>query len=287
MIGRGAAVLSVACLAAGPSIVKISELTPMNLATWRLVVAVCGYWTAMRLAKRRLGWAELRGSAVGGLVFGANLVFFFHAMRRTTAANAVVIGSLQPAILLGVAGPLFGERPRRSLYAWSALAVGGVVLSVYASRADGVATRQGDLYAVFAMLLFCAYYVVSKRARTELDSLTYQCGLTVSALWIVVPVAFLSDGGVTVPTGGDWWPVVLMAAIPGTGHWLTNYAHAHVTLSAMGIINLLFTVVAPLYAWWLVDESLGGLQMAGMGIVMLTLAAVVTRPIEAPRRSIA
>jgi len=67
-------------------------------------------------------------------------------------------------------------------------------------------------------------------------------------------------------------------------HWLTNYAHGQVTLVAMSLINLLFTVVAPLYAWVLVGESIGGWQAAGMGLVLAALTMVVSRPIEAAPR---
>ena len=73
-----------------------------------------------------------------------------------------------------------------------------------------------------------------------------------------------------------------MAALPGTGHLLTNYAHGYVSLTVMGLINLLFTVITPLYAWWLVDEALGGMQALGIVIVVATLAMVVIQPSEQP-----
>jgi len=50
----------------------------------------------------------------------------------------------------------------------------------------------------------------------------------------------------------------------------------------MGLINLLFTVITPLYAWWLVDEALGGVQALGIVVVVATLAVVVTRPTARP-----
>ena len=73
-----------------------------------------------------------------------------------------------------------------------------------------------------------------------------------------------------------------MALIPGAGHWLTNYAHAHVPLVTMSLVNLLFTVIAPIYAWILVDEELGGLQALGMAFVLIALTQVVIKPIESP-----
>jgi len=283
-IGRSAAVLSVLMLATGPSIVKISDLPEMTFIFWRLAAAALGYAVALRFSGKHFSWEAWRRSLLGGLVFGVNLVFFVLSMRRTSAANAVMIGALQPVVLIGVAGPFFGERPRRSIYLWSLVAMGGVALSMVASSGDGVASRTGNLLALAGMLLFSAYFVVSKKARQELDSMTYQLGLTLTAVLVVIPFALLTGQNLAPPSGAEWGPVLLMAAIPGTGHWLTNYAHGQVTLVAMSLINLLFTVVAPLYAWVLVGESIGGWQAAGMGLVLAALTMVVSRPIEAAPR---
>ena len=279
-VGRTAALLAVSLMAFGPSIVKMSDLLELTFVLWRLLFAALGYAVVLVATRRRFGWLVLRRSVLGGLIFGMNLVFFMASMRRTSAANAVVIGALQPVILLGVAARMFGERPHRSLYGWSAVSIGGVALAMYASSGVGVATRTGDLLALVTMLLFALYYVASKRARSELDSVPYQLGLTIVAALTVLPVALIVGHPISPPVGSDWWPVVLMAVIPGTGHLLTNFAHAHVSLPVMGLIGLLFTVIAPLYAWWLVGEEVGGLQAAGMAVVVAALAVVVTRPIE-------
>ena len=280
VVGRSVALGATALLAVGPSIVKISDLPEARFVLWRLVLAAVFYGLISMASGDRPSRSELRHALWGGLVFAVNLVFFVAAMRRTSAANAVVIGALQPVVLLGLAGPLFGERPRRALYGWSLLAIGGVAVAMYGSEGDGVATRFGDLLALVGMLLFCLYYVVSKRARTEVGSVSYQLGLTVVAALVMVPVALVSGHGVAPPSGGDWWPVALMALIPGTGHLLINYAHAHVPLALMGLINLLFVALVPFYAWWLVGETLGGLQAVGVGLVIATLAMVVARPVE-------
>ena len=278
-VGRSAALLAVGLMAFGPSIVKMSDLPEMTFVFWRLLFGALGYAVVLVATRKHFGWLELRRSMLGGLIFGVNLVFFMASMRRTSAANAVVIGALQPVILMGVAGRLFGERPPRSLYGWSLVSIGGVALAMYASQGGGVATRSGDLLALVTMLLFTLYYVVSKRARSELDSVPYQLGLTIVAVLTILPAALIVGHPISPPVGSDWWPVVLMAVIPGTGHLLTNFAHAHVSLPVMGLIGLLFTAIAPLYAWWLVGEELGGLQAVGMAVVVAALAVVVTRPL--------
>ncbi len=278
--GRAAAISAVGFMAFGPSIVKKVSMDEIAFVFWRLAVAALLYGILLLASGKRLSLDDIRRSTLGGLLFGVNLVFFIFALRRTSAANAVVIASLQPVVLLAVAGPMFGERPSRTIYGWSVVAFGGVVLAMYSSGASGVATRQGDLLAAVMMLLFSAYYVASKRARETVASANYQLALTLVALVTVVPFALVMEGGVALPESDDWFLIIAMAALPGAGHLLTNYAHGHTTLTMMSLINLLFTAVAPLYAWWLVGERIGGLQAVGLGIVMASLAFVVTRPVE-------
>ncbi len=285
VMGRGAAVVAVGFMAFGPSIVKKVEMPEMAFVFWRLGLAAAFYAVVLVLAGNRLRWVDLKRSALGGLVFAVNLVFFILSMRRTSAVNAVVIFSLQPVLLLVVGHRLFGERPHRSVYVGAVLAFGGVVVAMAGSGAGGVATWSGDLMAAVTMVLFAAYYVVSKRARAEMDSTTYQLALTVVAAATLLPIALVAEGGVAVPTGGDWGLVAAMAIIPGTGHLLTNFAHGYVTLTQMSLISLLFTGVAPLYAWWLVGERIAGQQGLGMAVVLISLAFVVTRPVEVVARS--
>ena len=267
-------------MAVGPSIVKKVEMAEIAFVFWRLSAAAAFYALVLVLVGNRLRWKDLRRSMLGGLLFAVNLVFFILSMRRTSAVNAVVIASMQPVLLLAVGHRLFGERPHRSVYVGAVVAFSGVLVAMAGSGASGVATWSGDLFAAVTTILFPAYYVVSKQARADLDSATYQLSLTVVAAVAMVPVVLVAEGGMAVPSGGNWILVVAMAVLPGTGHLLTNFAHGHVTLTQMSLINLLFTAVAPLYAWWLVGERVGGQQALGMAVVMTALAFVVTRPVE-------
>jgi drug/metabolite transporter (DMT)-like permease len=271
---------AVGFMAFGPSIVKKVEMEEMAFVFWRLGIAAAFYTVVLVLAGNRLRWIDLKRSAVGGVIFAVNLVFFILSMRRTSAVNAVVIASLQPILLLAVGYRLFGERPHRSVYVGASVAFVGVVVAMAGSGAGGVATWSGDLMALVTMVLFAAYYVASKQARAEMDSITYQLSLTVVATVVLLPIALVVEGGVALPSDGDWWLVAVMAIIPGTGHLLTNFAHGHVTLTQMSLISLLFTAVAPLYAWWLIDERIAGQQGLGMAVVLVALSFVVTRPVE-------
>ena len=91
-------------------------------------------------------------------------------------------------------------------------------------------------------------------------------------------MALISGHGLAPPGIAEWWLVIAMAVIPGTGHLLLNYAHAHVELSEIGLINVLFNVLVPIYAWWLISESITGLTGLGVAIAVGAVAILLTRP---------
>ena len=224
-LGRVSSVVAITLMALAPSIIKLSEMEIFRLIFWRLLVASFFYFSLYIFTKRKLSFKEVRFSLIGGLVFGFQLILFFSSLRETSVLNAMVIGSLQPIIFLFIATRFFNERPSRSIYYWSFLSLAGTALTIQTGREAGVTSLSGDVLAFFGMLMFCLYFVVSKKARTEIDSVPYQLWLTVFAL-IPVSIAALTIGeGLSPPSGKEWFPVLIISLIPGTGHLLQNFAH--------------------------------------------------------------
>src|SRR5439155_694812 len=91
-------------------VVKLSSMSALTFAFYRLWIGAAVMLVAVRGARRRLTWADLRRSLPAGVLFGLNLTFFFSAIKATSVTDVLVIGALQPAATLFVAGPLFGER---------------------------------------------------------------------------------------------------------------------------------------------------------------------------------
>ena len=277
-LGRVSSVTAICLMALAPSVIKLSEMEIFRLIFWRLLIASCFYLILYIFAGRKFSSKEIRFSLLGGLVFGFQLILFFSSIRETSVLNAIVIGSLQPLIFLFIATRFFNERPSRSIYYWSFLSLAGAALTIQTGREEGVTSFSGDFLAFLGMIIFCLYFVVSKKARTEIDSVPYQLWLTIFAL-VPVSIAALSIGeGLSPPHGEEWIPVLIISLLPGTGHLLQNFAHGHVSLVLMGLINLLAVAIVPLYAWWLLEEKPGLIQFFGIVLVIGTLAMVVSRP---------
>ena len=282
LTGRRAAILAIMLTAVSPSLFKISDLPVLRLVFWRLILATALYAILFAGTYQRPKWVEVRNGFWGGLFFAGQLILYVVAVRHTSVANAMVISSLQPLVLLGIAGPLFGEHPQRSLYVWSALAIFGAAVSAKAGSTTVDTSLLGDLLALAGMLVVCLYWATSKWARAQISTVPYQLWLTAFATMATGPAALISGQGIAPPVGADWWPVLLLGGLGGIGHLLLNHAHASVPLPIMGLIYLLGMVMIPLHAWWLLGEAVGGIQALGIGVVLIALVIAMTQSARRP-----
>lgn len=220
----------------------------------------------------------LRLSLPGGAAFALDICLFFTAVKETSVANATVIGALQPVLILAVARRLFGERPGMTEAFWSVVAIAGTAIVVLGGTAGGAASRRGDALAVAALFAWTWYFVASKRARDELSSFEYLAGLSLVATVLTTPLVLLSGEAIAVPNAGAWVTIVLIAVVNGAlGHFLMNWAHGHVPIVVTSLMTLGIPVFATASAALFIDERVTGAQVAGMAVVLASLAIVVAR----------
>lgn len=263
---------------------KVPELDGMGLAFHRLWIGAVVVTAVLYASGGRLSWRLLRTSAPGGALFALDVGLFFTALKTTTITNANIISALQPLLIALVVGQLFGERLQRTFWVWAALALGGVVLVITgsAARNEGTWSLGGDLLALLAVVSWAGFFIASKQARKSLSSLEYLSGLLLVGFVAIAPVVLLVGGPLAVDSAGSWAVIVAIAVISGgLGHWLMNWAHAHIPLAMASLMTLIIPVAAVATAAVLLDESIGPQQLVGIGVVLGALAMVILRsPID-------
>lgn len=257
---------------------KVDQIDGLVVGFHRLWIGAVATVVVFYATGRRLGWSSFRLSFAGGLAFGSDIVLFFSALKNTTVANATVVGALQPALVLLIAGPMFGEAISASLITWSAVAIGGVVIVVYGSSGAPVWSIGGDLLAVAALLAWTVYFVASKRVSGRIAPFEYLTAMLVIAATVVTPIALLS-GQRLDPGGAGQWAMIAALAIGsgGVGHLLLNWAHAHIDLSVMSLLTLAVPVVAVISAAIFLDEPIEWVQLLGMAVVLAAVGVVAVR----------
>ena len=276
-LGVGAVVVPVVAWSLSNVIVKIAHASALEFAFWRLWMGAALMLAACAAARRRLTWRGIKASVPGGVLFGVNIILFFAALKDTNVADVLIIGALQPGLVLLVAGRMFGERVGRGDLFFLGVSVAGVVVFVLGSSETPAWSLTGDLFAFAALVVFTAYFLLSKRVRQGIQALEYMTTVTVVAAIVTTPVALLSGtslGGLRVQ---DWlWLVLFVTGAQG-GHVMLAWAHRQVDATVASLLLLGETPITAAAAYAFLGEPVTWLMAVGGVIALFSLAMVVRR----------
>ncbi|WP_420626117.1 EamA family transporter [Candidatus Poriferisodalis sp.] len=267
----------------GPPIAKLLSAPPMVSAVIRFgmstpfllaVLALRGRWLS-----RRVFWQ----TALPGLSFGINMVFVFAAVQQVTISVMSVMMALQPAMLLAVVGPLFGDRVGFRQIAFTLLGVGGAVGVIAGAGGDFRASAFGLFLTAMSVLTFTVYFVLTRMARSAsaVDPMEWMAGINFWSLIAAIPPTLLwvSPAGWREFGGYDWLWIVIVAFVTGVfGHVLMTWCHAHLEVARSSLYVLAMHIVAVGMAWMIHGEPVTLTQFAGGAVVLFSVAMVIRTP---------
>jgi drug/metabolite transporter (DMT)-like permease len=259
-------------------LVKSASVGGAALSFYRLwlgAVALVLVVGALRRSFRDLPW---RWGAIAGVFFGVNLLLFVSAIKMTTVANATLIGALQPAIVLLVAGRWFDERVTTRDIACVAFAILGVGIVMLGSAETAEWHPLGDFLALLSVLTFTVYFLLTKRVRETEGALGYMTVVHLIAALVVTPAVLFDPSGLGGLSTRDIAIILFFALVSGTGGQLViGWAHRYVDVSVSSLMLLGVPVVAAAAAWVMLDEALTALQIAGGILALLAIGVMVWR----------
>jgi drug/metabolite transporter (DMT)-like permease len=265
-------------------LLKYASFSGPALGFYRLWLGVILLGAVLRSGRATISAGTWRWGALAGSVFGVNMLAFLVAVKMTTVANVTLIGALQPAIVLLVAGRWFGETVSRREIACVGGAIAGVGIVIAGSTGAPEWNPAGDAIAVGSVLSYTAYFLISKQARTTVPTLEYMTVVHLTAAIIMTPIAVARPSTLISFDVVDVLIVLFFALVSGTaGQVVIGWAHRYVDISLSSLIMLGVPVVAAITAWPLLGESLGPVQIAGGVITLAAIGGMLRRP--APVRS--
>ena len=273
----------------GPVVTKLITVPAILGVLLRYGVTVPVLFAMVHLQGAQVSRQTLRRAALPGLSFGINLIFVFRAVQEATVAVLAVATTLQPALILLVAGPMFGERPTRRLVGWTLVGVGGAAGVVLGAGSELRASGLGVMFALLAVVTFTAYFVLTRLARstTAVDPVQWMAAINLWALIAVIPpTLFLADlGDLDQMSGRDWfWLAVLAYGTGVFGHVVMSWVHGYVEASRSSLTLLTMNLWAVLLAWPVHDEPVTLVQgLAGL-VVLGAVGAVLRTPVRTVHR---
>jgi drug/metabolite transporter (DMT)-like permease len=274
--GLAGAAIAVCAWSTGTVIAKHIDMGGLAVGAYRFWLFAVAIVIFMGVTGTPMSWRVMRGSVAGGIALGADIAFFFTAVKETSVVNATIIGSLQPVVVGVVAARFFGEHIRLRDALWSLLAIAGVFVVVSAGAGDDASSVRGDVLAVCAMFAWSAYFIASKDSKKRMSSTEFTAGTAIWTALICTPLGFLFGQDMSFPSATSWAWLVAMAVGAGIiGHALMNWSLVRIPLWVGSTFTLLIPVFSAILAWIFLGEAITAGQAAAMAVVVGSLAAIV------------
>ena len=215
---------------------------------------------------RNIGWSGV----VGGGLLGCAGLAHLQAMANTTIANSTfVLGSI-PFFTALFAWILLKEKlQRRTLVAMLIAAVG---LSVMVREGMQIGAEYGIIMAILTAVCFSIYAVIV-RSRRRVQMLPT---LIVSSLVMMAFSAIATNGDIKVSYQDALLCIIWGTVLSGIANFLFLFASRHLAAAEVTLFMLLEFALAPLWVWWVVNETPSLWTVVGGALIM---GAVVARSV--------
>lgn len=262
------------CIAASPIFVRLSEAGPTATAFWRVALAVPVLWLLYFLKPRaragRYGaqWPLL---IAAGFAFAGDLGFWHAAIQFTSVANSTLLANLASLFVTLAAWIFLRERPSGLFLAGLAAALVGVGMLVQTSLGFSQTGLLGDAFGVVTAMFYAGYILAVKALRDRGETTLHLMAVTSTiTAFFLLPAALVSGDQMLPASAYGWWILVGLALVShAAGQGLIAYALAHLPAAFSSVSLLLQPVMATLFAWIILSESVVPLQVLGGAVVLL------------------
>ncbi|MFN2354553.1 MAG: DMT family transporter [Desulfopila sp.] len=233
-------------------------------------------WLALRphrsgLASRRLWfWSAVAGFGVAG-----NFAFYFVSIAQGSVAVAATLMYCAPVFVYLVSFALKLERPTALKWAAIAVVMVGIVLltQIYDIAASGV-TPLGVAAGLLAGLSYAVFIFGFKYAAPHGSP---QAILSIAFAVLAIILIWLCDMDQTVAAlSTPDWPLFVALGVLGAGLSFVLYIIGlnHTAPAVASIVAMVEPVTASLFGVVVLHESLVGVQIFGMGLILITVTGL-------------
>lgn len=242
--------------------------SPVTVALLRALPAGLLLLLMVRQLPTGVWWA--RAFLLGALNFSVFLSMLFIAAYRLPGGVAATVASIQPLLVIFLAGLLLASPIRLPAVAAAVVGAAGVALLVLTSsaRLDPVGVLAG-LAGAGAMA--CGT-VLSRKWKPPVPLVTFTAWQLTAGGILLVPVVLAIEPAIPVPTAADllalaWLGLIGMAATFAL--WLRGIARLEPAV--VSSLLLLSPVTAVLLGWLFLGQTLTPSQISGAAMVIASI----------------
>jgi drug/metabolite transporter (DMT)-like permease len=263
-------------LAFGPWLVRLSDVGPVAVGFWRLVLALPFLWLLARATGQTPHWPKRSLIIIVGAAaffYALDLAAWNASIRMTKLGNSTLFGN-SGSFVFAVYG-LFLARRAPSLKQGSALLLAFAGAALLMSRSYELSPKHfaGDLLALFAGLFYGGYLIFVERGRSGLQALPL---LLLSTLFSIPFLLAISLGLGEKLWPHHWAPLLIFAlSSQVVGQGLLVYSIGTLSPLVVGLALLTQPAISAAIGWLVYGETLSATDI--VGAIAIAAALVLVR----------
>ncbi|GAB3328256.1 DMT family transporter [Larkinella ripae] len=281
MPARLSLVIGIFCISVFPLLVKVTPLSGISDAFYRMSIAAVLIWPYVVLRKKwdAVAWRFWKPITVCGIFFASDIAVWNLSIQYSSATQASLLTNLSP-IWVGIGAFLFStEKPTKFFWLGAFIAFGGMVLLMGIETVVNLRFDKSFFLAVLSGLFYAGYIVGSRTVLKKLPILLFMvCSMTVSSLYLLAVCLLLGEPlwGFAPPV---WGSLVIQKLVCQLLGWFSvSHALQRIDAQRVSLSLLSQALVTGLLAWLLIDEQITVQMVLGGVIILLGIAITFRRP---------
>ncbi len=253
-------ILAIVATSVSGFLVRESDLNPVMLAAYRLLVASIVLMPLfLRLLKKHpeISLKKLiYAVAPPALLLAAELTVWNTAVEQTRLANASLLINMMPLAMPAVLWFLYRERVNRREIMATGIAVAGLLLLVSSDLVVSPSFLVGDGLALLAMVMLTIYLSMSRRL-THLPSIwLYVVPMYTFGGLVLLGIGLATSDQLTPASGKAWMAAIGLGLLPTVvGHSMLNWCMQRMRGQIVALVNMLHPVFAGFIGFWAFAET--------------------------------
>ncbi|MBC5837459.1 DMT family transporter [Flavobacterium muglaense] len=285
---RLALAFGILCISIFPILVKL-RLTPgLISAFYRMAIAFSLLLPYMLITKKfKLPQKKyILLAIICGVLFASDVAVWNIAIQESSATQASLLTNLSP-LWVGVISYVFLKiKPATNFWIGTIVALLGMILLVGFEFFLELNFDHAFILAVLSGLFYSIYLLVSKKALTHIDVLSFMMiSLLASSIYLAIACLLMNE-----PFSGfsdmGWFVLLLQAVVCQLMAWLSiSYATQHMRPTRVSLSLLAQAVITALLAWVFLDEKItfnmvigGMILLLGIRITFYTKNIITQKP---------
>ena len=232
------------------------------LAALKGTLAFAGAWFLVRNRKLKL----TRIKAITAVCYFVQGLLFVFANKYTTSANATVLQNMSPLYIILFDALLNKHFPTKKEITVCAVLFLGIILAFAGNMAGG--QMLGNICAIVSALFYAGVYFFNKQEGADPEESLFWG----NAPYLLLLPMMLTNETVQQTGAKDWALLILLAFLTGFCAWFCfSIGIKKTTALQASFITLSEPVMAPIFAYIFLKESISTLSLIGCVIVIGTL----------------